>query len=151
MKNKLAVSNPSNSKELSIEDFPPVLKKLNKIIIDNYTFKDIKELCINNSLSYDAVMGAISKHKRKGFNYYQLLDSQRQLKFLQVKPLIDNSMIDGALNGTNKDKELFYKLTGDIQTGINANVNVNIQNNIRFPVSKSDIIPIDLKSAEDTE
>ena len=72
----------------------------------------------------------------------------RKEKLLACKPFSDNKSIDGALNGTNKDKELFHKLTGDIQTGSNHNVNVNIKNNIRFPVSKSDIVPIDRESVE---
>ena len=151
MKTKLAaaISQPvNNHKELSIEDFPSVLMKLNKVIIDNYSFNDINQVCQENGIKYSSVLNAICNSKKKGSNFYQLLDKERQLKFLQVKPLIDNRMIEGALNGTNRDKELFYKLTGDIQTGVNANVNVNIQNNIRFPVSKSDIIPIDLESVE---
>ena len=144
-KTALAVSQPvDNHKELSIDDFPPVLKKLNKVIIDNYSFNDINQVCQENGIKYSSVLNAICNSKKKGLNFYQLLDKGRQLKFLQVKPLIDNKMIDGALNGTHRDKELFYKLSGDIQTGVNANVNVNIQNNIRFPVSKSDVIPIDL-------
>jgi len=93
----------------------------------------------------------ISAQKKKGNNFWVLVENMRKEKLLAFKPFIDNRMIEGALNGTNRDKELFYKLTGDIQTGSNHNVNVNIQNNIRFPVSKSDIIPIDLQTIEKPE
>jgi len=72
----------------------------------------------------------------------------RKEKLLVFKPFIDNRMIEGALNGTHKDKELFYKLTGDIQTGYNHNINLQINNECRFPISKSDIVPSDLESVE---
>jgi len=92
----------------------------------------------------------ISVQKKKGNNFWTLVENLRKEKLLAFKPFVDNKVIEGALNGTNRDKELFYKLTGDIQTGSNQNINVQVNNNIRFPVSKSDITPIDLNTTETT-
>ncbi len=131
-----------------IEKLPRKLQKLAQVFTENIYFCDLKSACEFAQLNYSSVRSMISAQKKKGNNFWVLVENLRKEKLLAFKPFIDNKMIEGALNGTNKDKELFYKLTGDIQTGSNHNVNVNVQNNIRFPVSKSDIIPSDLKSVE---
>ena len=131
-----------------IKKLPRKLQQLAQVFTENIYFCDLKSACEFAQLNYSSVRSMISAQKKKGNNFWTLVENMRKEKLLAFKPFIDNKMIDGALNGTNKDKELFYKLTGDIQTGSNHNVNVNIQNNIRFPVSKSDIIPIDLESVE---
>jgi len=131
-----------------IKKLPRKLQKLAQVFTQNITFCDLKSACEFAQLNYSSIRTMISREKKKGNNFWQLLENMRKEKLLVHKPFIDNRMIDGALNGTNRDKELFYRLTGDIQSGSNHNVNVNVQNNIRFPVSKADIIPIDLKSVE---
>jgi len=131
-----------------IKKLPRKLQKLAQVFTENIYFCDLKSACEFAQLNYSSIRSMISAQKKKGNNFWVLVENMRKEKLLAFKPFIDNKMIEGALNGTNRDKELFYKLTGDIQTGVNANVNVNIQNNIRFPVSKSDIIPIDLESVE---
>jgi len=131
-----------------IKKLPRKLQQLAQIFTKNIYFFDLKSACEFANLNYHSIRSMISVQKKKGNNFWVLVETIRKEKLLAFKPFIDNKMIEGALNGTNRDKELFYKLTGDIQTGSNHNVNVNIQNNIRFPVSKSDIVPIDLKSVE---
>jgi len=134
-----------------IEKLPRKLQQLAQVFTENIYFCNLKSACEFAQLNYSSIRSMISVQKKKGNNFWVLVENMRKEKLLAFKPFIDNKMIEGALNGTNKDKELFYKLTGDIQTGSNHNVNVNIQNNIRFPVSKSDIIPIDLQTVENTE
>jgi len=131
-----------------IEKLPRKLQQLAQVFTENIYFCDLKSACEFAQLNYNSIRSMISAQKKKGNNFWVLVENMRKEKLLAFKPFIDNRMITGALDGTHKDKELFYKLSGDIQTGVNANVNVNIQNNIRFPVSKSDIVPIDLKSVE---
>ncbi len=131
-----------------IEKLPKKLRQLAQVFTENIYFCDLKSACEFAQLNYSSVRSMISAQKKKGNNFWVLVENMRKEKLLAFKPFIDNKMIEGALNGTNRDKELFYKLTGDIQTGSNHNVNVNVQNNIRFPVSKADIIPIDLESVE---
>ncbi len=134
-----------------IKKLPRKLQQLAQVFTENIYFCDLKSACEFAQLNYSSVRTMISAQKKKGNNFWTLVESMRKEKLLAFKPFMDNKMIEGALNGTNRDKELFYKLTGDIQTGSNHNVNVNIQNNIRFPVSKSDIIPIDLQTVENAE
>ena len=131
-----------------IEKLPKKLRQLAQVFTENIYFCDLKSACEFAQLNYNSVRSMISAQKKKGNNFWTLVENVRKEKLLAFKPFIDNKMIEGALNGTNRDKELFYKLTGDIQTGSNHNVNVNIKNNIRFLVSKSDIVPIDLESVE---
>ncbi len=133
-----------------IKKLPRKLQQLAQVFTENIYFCDLKSACEFAQLNYSSVRSMISAQKKKGNNFWTLVENMRKEKLLAFKPFIDNKMIEGALNGTNKDKELFYKLTGDIQTGSNHNVNVQL-NNIRFPVSKSDIIPSDLESVENTE
>jgi len=134
-----------------IKKLPRKLQQLAQVFTENIYFCDLKSACEYANLNYHSIRSMISVQKKKGNNFWVLVENIRKEKLLAFKPFIDNRMIEGALNGTNRDKELFYKLTGDIQTGSNHNINVNVQNNIRFPVSKSDIIPIDLQTVEKTE
>jgi len=131
-----------------IKKLPRKLQQLAQVFTENIYFCDLKSACQYADLNYHSIRTMISVQKKKGNNFWVLVENMRKEKLLAFKPFIDNRMIEGALNGTNRDKELFYKLSGDIQTGVNANVNVNIQNNIRFPVSKSEVIPIDLEKPE---
>jgi len=131
-----------------IKRLPKKLRQLAQVFTENIYFCDLKSACGFAGLNYHSIRSMISAQKKKGNNFWVLVETIRKEKLLAFKPFIDNKMIEGALDGTHKDKELFYKLTGDIQTGSNHNVNVNVQNNIRFPVSKSDIIPSDLESVE---
>jgi len=132
-------------KEIEITDFPLKLRKLAKFMIESPDFMTKIEACKQINLNYNSISVAISKYRKKGINFDSYVNQFALEKLKLNKYEVSNSVLDGALNGTHKDKELFYKLTGDIQTGVNANVNINVQNNIRFPVSKSDVIPVDLE------
>jgi len=131
-----------------IEKLPRKLQQLAQVFTENIHFCNLKSACEFAQLNYNSIRSMISAQKKKGNNFWVLVETIRKEKLLAFKPFIDNKMIEGALNGTNRDKELFYKLTGDIQTGSNHNINLQINNECRFPVSKADIIPIDLESVE---
>lgn len=131
-----------------IKKLPRKLQQLAQVFTQNITFCDLKSACQYADLNYHSIRSMISVQKKKGNNFWTLVESMRKEKLLVFKPFIDNRMIEGALNGTHKDKELFYKLTGDIQTGYNHNINLQINNECRFPISKSDIVPSDLESVE---
>ena len=131
-----------------IKKLPRKLQQLAQVFTENIYFCYLKSACEFAQLNYSSIRSMISAQKKKGNNFWVLVENMRKEKLLAFKPFIDNKMIEGALNGTHKDKELFYKLSGDIQTGSNQNINVNIQNNIRFPVSKAGIVPIDLENTE---
>ncbi len=128
-----------------IKKLPRKLQQLAQVFTENIYFCDLKSACQYADLNYHSIRSMISAQKKKGNNFWVLVENMRKEKLLAFKPFIDNRMIEGALNGTNKDKELFYKLTGDIQTGSNHNINLQINNECRFPVSKADIIPSDLE------
>lgn len=131
-----------------IKKLPRKLQQLAQVFTQNITFCDLKSACQYADLNYHSIRSMISVQKKKGNNFWTLVENMRKEKLLAFKPFIDNKMIEGALNGTSKDKELFYKLTGDIQTGYNHNINLQINNECRFPISKSDIVPSDLESVE---
>lgn len=131
-----------------IKKLPRKLQQLAQVFTQNITFCDLKSACQYADLNYHSIRSMISVQKKKGNNFWTLVESMRKEKLLVFKPFIDNRMIEGALNGTHKGKELFYKLTGDIQTGYNHNINLQINNECRFPISKSDIVPSDLESVE---
>jgi len=131
-----------------IEKLPKKLRQLAQVFTENIYFCDLKSACQYADLNYHSIRSMISAQKKKGNNFWTLVENMRKEKLLAFKPFIDNRMIEGALNGTNRDKELFYKLTGDIQTGSNHIINLQINNECRFPISKSDIVPIDLEKPE---
>jgi len=129
-----------------IEKLPRKLQQLAQVFTENIYFCDLKSACEYANLNYHSIRSMISVQKKKGNNFWVLVENMRKEKLLAFKPFIDNKMIEGALTGTNRDKELFYRLSGDIQTGSNHNINLQINNNIRFPIAKTADIPLDVEN-----
>ena len=55
-----------DNKKVSLNDFPPVLKKLAQRFKENYTFRSIQQLCDSEGFNYQVVQNAISRMRKKG-------------------------------------------------------------------------------------
>ena len=140
--NQLIKKNPE------IKDFPKKLQKLAVEMINSADFCTIKEACRRVDLNYESVTTMISRCNKKGNDFHGLVSDNIINVLKRKRPEVYRSLVDRALDGSHTHQKLYSQLVGDIQTGSNHNVNVNIQNNVRFPVSKSDVIPVDLQNTE---
>ena len=90
----------------------------------------------------------ISRRNKKGLDCHGLV-SENVFNILKRKrPEVYKSLLERALDGSHPHQKLFSQLVGDIQSGSNHNIHVNVQNNIRFPVARSNELPSDLIELE---
>ncbi len=141
MSNNLALEN----KETTLDDFPPVLRKLAEKVMEKYNFGSLQELCNNEGMSYRSVLNAISREKKKGNDFRMLLYSLLDYRNKCLLPFVDNVVYGKALESDMTAAKLFYQRTGAIQTGSGGDrVQVNNQINLAFtpPLPDKDVIDI---------
>jgi len=138
-----ALDTIKNNKEPKLDDFPPVLKKLAQRFMENYTFKSIQQLCDSEGFNYQVVQNAVSRMRKKGLEYndllYSLLDSRNKHRLV----FVDNSVYEKALDGSVPASRLFYQRTNAIDNGSGGDRNVII-NQINIPIATATAAPIDL-------
>lgn len=132
-------------KENKIENYPPKLQKLYDYIQNNYSFDSMKALCSETGDNYKSICTMIDREKRKGNNFYDLIYDNLNVRNNRLLYLIDNKVLDKALESNMRAAELFYKRTGSIQSGSGGDrVQVNNQVNLTFmsPLPNKDDIDV---------
>lgn len=104
----------SPKRDLNITDFPPKLRKLAKYLIESSEFGTIKEACEKLSLSTDATYVSIHKCRKKGMDLMSYVSDHWTEGLNKVKPLVSNSFVGEAMNGTAANQKLYFQLTGDL-------------------------------------
>jgi len=118
---------------INLDDFPPILRKLAERILENYSFNSFKELCEKESISYKSIMNAISREKKKGNDFHQLVFNLLDYRNKRLLPFVDNKVVEKALESDMTAAKLFYQRTGAIQSGSGGDrVQVNNQSNLSF-------------------
>jgi len=101
-------------KDITINDFPPKLRKLATVILENIQKKTLKEYCELSDLNYDSVTTLISRYRKKGLDLHVYLNNQYQEFLTSNKLDVTKSLVEGAISGTHADRKLFFQLTGDL-------------------------------------
>jgi len=132
-----------DKKKVSLNDFPRKLQQLALFIKENYEFKSISKACELMGINYLSVQSQISRFRKKGFEYnellYDMLDTRNKHRLL----FIDNKVYETALDGNMTGAKLFYQRAGAIDTGSGGDRNVII-NQINIPIATNTKPPIDL-------
>jgi len=94
-------------------------------------------------INYLSVQSQISRFRKKGFEYnellYDMLDTRNKHRLL----FIDNKVYETALDGNTAASKLFYQRANAIDTGSGGDRNV-IVNQINIPIATNTRPPIDL-------
>jgi len=112
-----------------LKRFPPKLQELARFIEDHYGFKSLKEACELAGVNYDSIRTTISKERKKGSDFNDLLYSLLDKRNRNRLTYIDNAVAEKALAGDMRAAEIFYKRTGEIKQGNKTEINFNQQNN----------------------
>ncbi len=143
MSNSTALDTVNKNKKVDIKAFPKQLQKLAEYIRDNYQFKSISKACELMGINYLSVQTQISKYRKKGFEYnellYQMLDTRNKHRLL----FVDNKVYEKALEGHVNASKLFYQRANAIDTGSGGDRNVII-NQINIPIATNTSAPLDL-------
>jgi len=101
-------------KDITINDFPPKLRKLANTIIETIQIKTLKEYCELANVNYDSIRATIPRCKKKGLDFNVYMNNQ-YMKFLNDNKLdVSKSLVGGAINGTTTAQKLYFQLTGDL-------------------------------------
>ncbi len=143
MSNSTALDTVNKNKKVDIKDFPKQLQKLAEYIKENYMFKSISEACQSMGINELSVHTQISRYRKKGFEYnellYQMLDTRNKHRLLFVV----NKVYEKALEGHVNASKLFYQRANAIDSGSGGDRNVII-NQINIPIATNTKPPIDL-------
>jgi len=112
-----------------LNKFPPKLQKLARFIEETYGFKSLKEACELAGVNYDSIRTTISKERKKGSDFNDLIYSMLDKRNRNRLTYIDNAVAEKALAGDMRAAEIFYKRTGEIKPMNKTEINFNQQNN----------------------
>ena len=152
MSNSTALDTVNKNKKVDIKEFPKQLQKLAEYIKENYMFRSISEACQSMGINELSVHTQISRYRKKGFEYnellYQMLDTRNKHRLL----FVDNKVYEKALEGHVNASKLFYHRANAIDSGSGGDRNIII-NQINFPIATNTRPPIDLikKWKEDSQ
>ncbi len=152
MSNSTALDTVNKNKKVDIKEFPKQLQKLAEYIKENYMFRSISEACQSMGINELSVHTQISRYRKKGFEYnellYQMLDTRNKHRLL----FVDNKVYEKALEGSVTASKLFYQRVNAIDSGSGGDRNI-IVNQINIPVATNTKPPIDLikKWKEDSQ
>ena len=132
-----------DDKKVDIKDFPQQLRKLAEYIKENYEFKSISEACQSMGINYLSVQSQISRFRKKGFEYNELLYSMLDTRNKHRLLFIDNKVYETALDGNMTGAKLFYQRANAIDSGSGGDRNVII-NQINIPIATNTSAPVDL-------
>jgi len=124
-----------------LKRFPPKLQELARFIEENYGFKSLKEACKLAGVNYDSIRTTISKERKKGSDFNDLLYSLLDKRNRNRLTYIDNAVAEKALAGDMRAAEIFYKRTGEIKPMNKTEINFNQQNNY-LTMGQIDSLPI---------
>jgi len=132
-----------------LKRFPPKLQELARFIEDNYEFKSLKEACQLSGLNYDSIQVMISKNRKKGRDFNELIYSTLDLRNRKRLMFVDDKVCEKALAGDMRAAELFYKRAGEIKPINKTEINFNQQNNyLTMQPMDSDPIPEQVDEAD---
>jgi len=110
----------------NLKHFPPKLRKLGKYLLQSDKKVTIKQACSDLNVNYDSIRSQISREKKKGNDFYRLLEEEAD-NYLKINLIaVDSATLEGALTGSSRDRELFYKRTDKLHDRPQIEINTNL-------------------------
>ena len=111
---------------ISLKQFPPKLRKLAKYILQSDEKVTIKQACEEIKVNYSSIRSQISREKKKGNDFYKLIEEEAD-NYLKINLLaVDVATLEGALTGSARDRELYYKRINKLKEHPNIEINNNL-------------------------
>jgi len=124
-----------------LKRFPPKLQELARFIEETYGFKSLKEACELAGLNYKSATVMMTKERKKGNDFKNLLYSILDKRNRDRLVYIDDVVYEKALAGDIRVAETYYKRTGEIKPVNKTEINFNQQNNY-LTMGQIDSLPI---------
>lgn len=94
---------------INLRHFPPKLRKLAKYMLENEERKTISEACRDLNLNIKSIFTMIHRSRQNGNDFSKFLDNISD-NYLNLELInVDKAVLEGALTGSARDRELYYK------------------------------------------
>jgi len=111
---------------ISLKHFPYKLRKVAKYLLQMDKKVTIKQACEDINVNYSSIRSQISREKIKGNDFYKLIEEAAD-NYLKINLIaVDSATLDGALNGTARDREIYYKRTDKLSDKPQIAINTNL-------------------------
>ena len=111
---------------ISLKNFPPKLRKLARFMLESEEKKTVSQACRDLNLNIKSIFTLIHRSKQNGNDFNKFIenisDSYLNLELINV----DKATVKGALNGSARDRELYYKRINKLKEGSNIEINTNL-------------------------
>ena len=99
-------------KEVSLQDFPKILRHVALVLLDSEHPISLKEACRIAGVNYDVVRVYITRYKKKGKDFWHLCNKENIEKLRESVCRVDRAIVNRAVAGSAKHAELFYRRLG---------------------------------------
>ena len=111
---------------ISLKHFPPKLRKLARFMLESEEKKTVSEACRDLGLNRKSIFTLIHRSKQNGNDFNELLsdisDNYLNLELINV----DKATVKGALEGTARDREIYYKRINKLKEPRNIEITSNL-------------------------
>jgi len=110
----------------SLKHFPYKLRKVAKYLLQMDRKVTIKQACEDINVNYGSIRSQISREKIKGNDFYKLIEEAAD-NYLKINLIaVDSATLEGALNGSARDREIYYKRAGKLHDRPQIEINTNL-------------------------
>lgn len=111
---------------ISLKHFPYKLRKLGKYLLQSDKKITIKQACEDINVNYSSIRSQISREKIKGNDFYAFIEAVSEAYLNSSLIAVDSATVEGALNGSARDREIYYKRTDKWHDKPQIAINTNL-------------------------
>lgn len=98
-----------------LSKFPPKLRKLAEFVRNNPEYMSLKEYCEQGNVNYDTVRTLISRSRKKGNDFNELLTRIYREKLGSHRSQVFAALVRKTKEGSLPHMRLYFELTGDLK------------------------------------
>lgn len=110
----------------SLKHFPYKLRKVAKYLLQMDKKVTIKQACEDLNVNYSSIRSQISREKIKGNDFYAFIEAVSEAYLNSSLIAVDSATVEGALNGSARDRELYYKRAGKLHDRPQIEINTSL-------------------------
>ena len=111
---------------ISLKHFPYKLRKVAKYLLQMDKKVTIKQACEDINVNYSSIRSQISREKIKGNDFYAFIEAVSEAYLNSSLIAVDSATVDGALNGTARDREIYYKRINKLKEAPQVEITNNL-------------------------
>ena len=111
---------------ISLKHFPYKLRKVAKYLLQMDKKVTIKQACEDINVNYSSIRSQISREKIKGNDFYAFIEAVSEAYLNSSLIAVDSATVEGALDGSARDRELYYKRINKLHDKAQIEINTNL-------------------------